>query len=84
MTLLSNKIEIKPISGTKATQAQAVQLETFLAREPMMRTNIAYGLLYSSSRFQEYAVASTKVEGDKKTVPTPTRNYLDYLSAANK
>ncbi len=84
VTLPSNKIEIKILAGSKATQAQAVQLETFLAREPMMRTNIAYGLIYNSSRFQEYAVASTKVEGDKKTVPTPTRNYLDYLSAVNK
>ncbi len=84
VTLLSNKIEVKPMAGSKATQAQAVQLETFLAREPIMRTNIAYGLIYSSSRFQEYAMASTKIEGDKKTVPTPTRNYLDYLSAVNK
>jgi hypothetical protein len=84
VTLISNKIEVKPTPGSKSTQAQAVQLETFLNREPIMQTNIAYGLIYGSSRFQEYAIASTKIEGDKKTVPTPTRNYLEYLSDANK
>lgn len=78
VTIQSNKIEVKPLPGTKANQAQAVQLETFLGTNPRMQENLTYGLIYGSSEFRNYA---TVYAGS----PTnQMRNYLDYLSDTKK
>ena len=83
ISLAQSKVEVTPILG-KSTQSQAVQLETFLGRDPMMRENIAYGIIYNSSEFKNYADAHIKTEGDKKNIIPPTRGYLDYFSDATK
>ncbi len=84
VTLVSNKVEVNPIPNTKAIQQKAVQIETFLSRDASTRENIALGLIYQSSEFKNYSQAHIQGEGDKKSVITPNRSYLDYLSDATK